>query len=177
MAIRKRTFLIILFAGVLACTSLAGSARAGVPADAYEPNESVQAARAITTGTHALTIDRMGDIDYYNISITAGDTITIDITTDTNIAIQLSGPAGLITSAGAVSPNTGQLVHVATYTGNHTIIASNAVSCEYGLVISINAPATTPATPGYETTLVMAFSLAAIAAVYACIRSKLKTQE
>ena len=157
---------------LLACVFFVGCARVAAAPDSYEPNDSVQAARTIAAGSHALTIDRMGDIDYFNISITAGHTITIDITTDSTISIQLSGPAGLITSAGATSSAAGQLVHLAAFTGNHTIVATNAVSCEYNLVITITAPAPPgpdtppgPETPGYEPVLVMAASLAAIVAV------------
>jgi len=173
MTIRMRTYLIMVLAGMLACICFAGSARAGEPPDAYEPNDTVGTARAITAGSYDCNFDKMGDVDYYNISITAGDEIKISITSTSVLTITLSGPTGALATKNLPSGGSGSLSHVATYTGNHTIFATGTGI--YSLTITVGPPGA--ATPGYEPFLVASVALAALAAVYAIIRPKLKASE
>jgi hypothetical protein len=173
MCMKSRTRLIIVLLGMIGITLLGGTVRAGLSPDPYEPNESIQTARAVTSGTYECNFDRLGDVDYYNISITSGDQITVGFTIELGITVQLSDPAGLITT-NAITPTTGEVVHVATYTGNHTILVTGTGG-SYTMVISVGDP---PAeTPGYEPVLVMAVSLAAIVAVYLGMRSKAKSRQ
>ncbi|NMC06400.1 MAG: hypothetical protein GYA24_14380 [Candidatus Lokiarchaeota archaeon] len=173
MDVKKRTLTILALAVLVTCIGLASSARAGELPDAYEPNETVATARAITQGTHACNFDRMGDVDYYNITIPAGQEITIDITATSVLSVTLLGTSGPIVMAN-LPPNQARLTHVATYTGNHTIYATGTGI--YTLVITIATPGSDLAMPGYEPLSIALASCMAIAIVYMIARSTRKIQ-
>ena len=157
----NRTLFIISSTMILLFAAMTiGNAQAGVPGDGYEPNNDPSHAKTLIAGSYNLTLGYMGDIDYFNVTVTSGDTITINVTTTTSIGVTLQNQTSTIKGTSATSTSAGSIVHVATYTGNHTIVCTNGVSCEYTLKISITSPAppsspdapSSPSnsTPGYD---------------------------
>ncbi|MEX2755439.1 MAG: hypothetical protein Q6365_008570 [Candidatus Sigynarchaeota archaeon] len=168
MTTNKKVYITTVLAALFICTFFIFSARAGEPPDAYEPNETVGTARAITAGTYNLNFDMMGDVDYFNITITKGDDIRIGITSTSVLTITLSGPSGTLATVNLPSGGPGSLSHVANYTGNHTIYATGTGI--YTLAITIGS--STPATPGYEPMLVISITIVAIAVLIVHVKAR-----
>ena len=160
---------------VILATTAISTARAGIINDVYEPNNTPGQAKALTNGTYELALGYVGDIDYFNVTVTSGGTITINVTTMSMISVNLKNQTNVIKGTSATSSSAGSIVHVAKYTGNHTIECTNAVSCMYNLTITVTAASSTPSTPstpgpnvpGYDACLIIA--LTAIGFTCSCV--------
>nr|MDO8109208.1 hypothetical protein [Candidatus Sigynarchaeota archaeon] len=155
MRTRTIAISITILAAIMMTEAFCMQVRAGLTPDPYEPNGSRAEARALTNGTYELNFDHLGDIDYFNISVEAGDTLTVQVSTVGNLTLDLMNETSTITTLNIVNgAGTNNIVHVATYTGNHTIDVVSNSGGEYTLTISTSDP-TGNQIPGYETIIML----------------------
>ncbi|NOZ26607.1 MAG: hypothetical protein GXP39_00955 [Chloroflexi bacterium] len=135
----------IMLSGRSAGSTLSDPLRAPAPApafqtqdcpyDPFEPNDTFSTAYSISPGLWEAVICPQGDEDYFQFSVTAGDTIRLDLTNlPDDFDLFLWDPSGYLT---ARSQNTGttseHIEHVASQTGGY-----RANVFGYGGVWSVN---------------------------------------
>jgi hypothetical protein len=160
--VRKKISILTAALLLVLALSCVGQTRAGEPADAYEPNNTLATARALVAGTYALNFDKLGDVDCYNVSVQSGKTLTITLTNDKSTGydyVQLNDTTSTILKTMTVNPSTSNLIaQEATYTGNYTVFIFPDASTlgTYTLLIAITSPGSgTDGVPGFDVFLVI----------------------
>ncbi len=85
---RKSTKFIVVLSVLVICTCLPLIPQGAAAPDGYEPNDSFSNSKELTIGVHYLSIYPSFDVDYFNITLNAGDNISVilwNMTMDLNL--------------------------------------------------------------------------------------------
>ncbi|MBA2381539.1 MAG: S8 family serine peptidase [Chloroflexi bacterium] len=123
------------------------------PDDAYEPNESLAAAKTVANGVGISGIACPNNQDLFKISASAGTTISVDLSlvhADGNIDMTLRNGASTILASSAGTGNTESIDYSVTTTATYYVqVYGNPIattSNEYGLTVSLTSPTNTAPT-------------------------------
>lgn len=121
------------------------------PDDAYEDNDSIGTATAITSGVGLLGIACPNDQDLYRINATAGDTLSVDLTFthaggNLDMTLRDGGGGILATSAGTTNAEAIDYAVPSTATYYVQVYGTPFATTDntYGLVATVTAPPVTP---------------------------------